>query len=431
MKRNEIVLLILGLLILYSISEYPFAMVCTETKVYTDFRTQSLNFGCTYNYGCTYQTSCPSSDPIPAESGQLGHGESVIFSCSETSEYITISITGKTCVQSAVVLTPLFEDTFRTDENIIVKVKVDGAGEGYIVHGRINELNLEKDGIMSFGIAEIDFGNLVRGSYTLELWGDNAQKITRQITVYGVMDLSYSATPIQPYNFVDANIYLKDENGVGIGKEDFNIGEGITVKVHPKGNTLQIFPFSELQYLGKDDVSGGRFYISGDTQGYIGDIIMDVTVRKNGYLEANEQIQIQTFIPSLIIEVRCTEFDCPFPNSAELGETKDFTFWTRKGEDKVDADVSVKVTNPSRTIVDRNVPVTCVDGTCQFSYGPFDEIEAWTFTIYAEYPGVDPQTIEPKVSVTKEEKPIFISPWMFVLLIPIGYLLYEFFKKKR
>lgn len=431
MKDKEKLVIIVGILLLLSLYPNLFSTVCTKVPAYTNYRTLPMDFACVYNQGCVYQITCDSGNPYPASNGKLDYNKQTSFYCMDINNnpmsdvYFTISIEGTTCVESKIKLTPYVSSEYTTDDEIKIDVKVDGGGEGYIVHGLIKEMGLKRDGFTSFAIASIDFGNLPRGQYTLEVWGDNTDKVTRTFTVYGVIDLKYSFTPIQPYNFVDGNIYLKDENGIGIGKYDLEgLNEGISIKVYPKDNPFKTYPFT-LSYLGKDDVSGGKFYFSGSTD-YVGDLIIEVTVNKNGYLVANEKIQVNTFIPSLIIEVRCLELDCPFPNSATLGETKDFTFWTRKGDEKVDATVTVKVTNPSRTLVDKNVDVVKIGtGTYRFSYGPFDEVEAWTFTIYAEYLGVDPQTIQPKVSVSKEEQPIVFNPWLIVIpLVIIGIVLW-------
>ena len=423
--KNLIMLAGLVLLLLY-FNQKSLSIICSETPVYNNFATKGFDFTCGYNQGCTYSATCPSTTyPHPSSPGTLNYQESTRFYCANsdgnemTNMYIIITITGRTCVQSGVILTPFYnqDNQFTTSEKTEVNVKVDGRGDGYIVHGLIKELNLQKDGYTSFGIATLDFGSLARGTYTIETWGQDSERMTNTFDVKGIMSLTSSFEPLQPYNNIVGYIYLKDENSNGLGINDVN---NFDVKMHPV-NGLNYFTFT-CGYIGKDNILGGKWECSGNTNDYIGDVVIDNTVKKNGYADAIQHINVKTFIPSLVIEARCQDIDCPFPNSATLDDTKTFTFYIKHNNQLVDAStISVKVTNPSRTIVDKDITSSVLKtgtGTYQFVYGPFSEIEAHTFKIYATYPGTDPQTIYAKVAVTKEEPPVLFNPW--ILIIPVA-----------
>ena len=437
MKNEKIMILIGIVLFLLYYSQNPMTVICSETKIYDNFVTRPITFTCGYNYGCTYSMTCSLSGftSNPSPSGSLGYQESTEFYCSNSfgkqQIYFTLTVTGKTCIQSGAILTPFYnqDNQFRTDEKVVVNVKVDGRGEGYIIHGLIKELNLQKDGYTSFGIATLDFSNLARGQYTIDIWSDDTDKITQSFEVKGVMQLTSSFEPLQSYNNVVGYIYLKDENNNGLGMYDIN---SFDIKVHPT-NGLTYFPFI-ASYIGKDNILGGKWEVSGNTGNYIGDIVTDITVKKNGYIDAIHHANVKTFIPSLVIDAHCQDIDCPFPNSATLDDTKTFTFYIKNNNQLVDAStISVKVTNPSRTMVDNDITSTVLKsgvGTYQFTYGPLNEVEAWTFKIYATYPGADPQTIYAKIAVTKEEPPFLFNPWIIIVpAIIIGVVL--FLKRKK
>lgn len=433
MKKENKMLIIIGILIVLALYNQPFTVICTYPKHYTNFRTPQLDFTCPDNYGCEWEAKCSLSGayvhpyegewPKSSDSGILGYHESASFYCVDINGNklepkwpIEVSITGTSCKQIGKILTPRLPSKgyFTTDEDVVVDVKVDGAGEGYIVYGLIKELNVERTGYTSFGIAELDFSNLARGHYTLDVWGQDADKKTLSFDVYGVMDLTYSFEPIQPYNFIEGYIYLKDENDRGLGIYDI---DSFDIKIHPK-NGYNYFSIS-CEYLGKDDILGGKWHCTGNTGTYIGDAVIDITVKKNGYIDAIKHPEIKTFIPSLVIEAYCQDLDCPFPNTATLDDTKTFKFYVKHNQELVDASsYYVKVTNPSRTMVDVDITDSVLKsgtGMYQFTYGPLNEVEAWTFTIHAEYLGTDPQTIYPKVSVTKEETKILFNPWIIIV----------------
>ena len=428
--KNEKIMILIGIIIaLLYFSQNPMTVICSETNIYNNFKTRPIEFGCpsAYNYGCTYNVDCTANRiPKPSASGSLGSGENTRFYCAFISSgnedpdyYMTLNVQGKTCVQSGVIITPFYnqDKEFTTSEKTVINVKVDGRGDGYIIHGLIKELNLQKDGYTSFGIATLDFSNLARGQYTIETWGQDSDKITNAFEVKGIMQLTSSFEPLQSYNNVVGYVYLKDENNNGLGMYDIN---NFDVKFHPT-NGLTYFPFT-CGYIGKDNILGGKWECSGNTNNYIGDTVVDVTVKKNGYIDAIQHINVKTFIPSLVIDASCDSINCPFPNSATLDDTKTFTFYIKNNNNLVDAStVSVKVTNPSRTMIDRDITSTVLKsgvGTYQFTYGPFSEVEAWTFKIFAEFSGADPQTIYAKVAVTKEEAPILFNPW--ILIIPVA-----------
>jgi hypothetical protein len=420
-------LILLVFLIILSSKFIKFQSVqsCNEEKILDTYIQQangeaSYTYTCPtrFNQGCRYEIfDCKiprmwSVFKSPAPSGNFNAGQTITFFCGDGSipyyGQMGLRIWGKYCTENLRYTANIIANDFYTTKDDISFQVSTNAPSGHLIFAKLN--GVEKFSNVVDGKAEFNFGKLNKGKYTLEVYANNIDMITRSITVLGKMNVYFTAGSYkQNAGNVYACLHIEDENGRTLTPSEL---KSIRVIATFNGNQQN----AELSYLDSPCIDSYKVYTFVSS---IGDVNFKAVVEKNDYKSEEASVLIGVEKPILIIDTSKT------PSMANLGEEVKFVIEVKNTEGEyVDADsIKVNVINPKATYNKdiSNSVVRTSKGTYTFYY-KLDETDKWSFDIVVEKSGYGKYSFRHLVSVSGIKQETGTNTLNTILLLAVGIL---------
>jgi len=421
-QRNKVIALFFFFLFIFVVFNLynKMSVICQDVTVF-DQSVATYTYKCNYNGGCYYQATCPSgSYPKPASSGNMIFNEEQRFYCifpdgsEATSLFINLKLWGKNC-QGGTMLTPVLPSKgyFTTDESVIILIRVDGGAEGEIINGKLGQYETQCSN--SVGQCTLSFGKPKWGDYTLEVWSNDNNKVTKSLPIKPLLKIDLFATAYEQFNNQPAVICAKimDENGLALASQDINsISSSADIDGKTISTTQPAYQSAPCSGIGNYKVTAS----SSDT----GMLTFTVNATKTSYLDGVGTIQINIKTPNIVTTFTSAPFGC-------LNEqyTAKFEAKSPQGDYLNGTVENVVVKDPDgKVIQDITASVRPVStGIWEFDY-TFKAVEGYTFVAKITSGNLGSATAYMTVGVSDCGSS---SNWMFygiiILIISIPILL--------